>query len=124
VGADLRAQRPVFSWESAMEGLLSFLLVMIIVFLPTALLIEAGHWLAHSQTIKHPVVKCLVVGTALGIIFIEFQIHLAHGEQGLVMVAMAPWIVLVFGFAGLSLGLVYRKRGKPLFVRKPKRPIV
>ena len=106
-----------------MESLLSFSLVMVIIFLPTALLIEAGHWLAHSQTIKHPVIKCLAAGTALGIIFIEFQIHSAHGEQGLVMVAIAPWIVLVFSLAGLSLGLVYRKRGKPLFVRRPKRSV-
>jgi hypothetical protein len=105
------------------EGLLSFSLVMVIIFLPTTLLIEVGHWLTHSQIIRHPVIKCLVAGTAVGVIFILFQIHSAHGEQGLVMVAVAPWILLVFSLAGFSLGFAYRKRGKPLFVRRPKRSV-
>lgn len=106
-----------------MEGLLVFLLALIILFLPTILLIEIGHWVKHSQTISHPFIKCLALSIAFGMIFILHGIYSAEGEKGLVAVAIAPWIILVFSLCGLLLGALYKARGKPIFVRKLKQPI-
>lgn len=106
-----------------MEGILVCLLALIILFLPTILLLEIGHWVTHSQTISHPFTKCLALSTAFGMIFTLHGIYSAEGEKGLVAVAIAPFIVIVFSFCGLLLGWVYKARGKPFFVRKPKQPI-
>jgi|PlaIllAssembly_1097288.scaffolds.fasta_scaffold3389054_2 hypothetical protein len=96
---------------------------LIVALVLTIFLIEIGHWLAYSQTIRHPVIKCFAISIVVGIIVTYLQISSAQGEKGLVAVAIAPLIFLGFAFGGILLGLIYRSRGKPLFVRKPREPV-
>ncbi len=95
---------------------------LIVCLVPTILFVEIGHWLAYRQTISHPVIKCFAISIVVGITVAYLQISTAEGEKGLVAVVIAPLIFLGFVFGGILLGLIYRSRGKPLFVRKPKQP--
>jgi hypothetical protein len=96
---------------------------LIVALVPTSFLIEIGHWLAYRQTIRHPVTKCFAISIVVGIIVTYLQISSAQGEKGLAAVAIAPLIFLGFAFGGILLGLIFRSRGKPLFVRKPREPV-
>jgi hypothetical protein len=94
---------------------------LIVGIIPSFILIEIFHWIANKQEMRFPLLKGITTCLLIGIIVIISMIKSSNGESGLVAVSISPFIFSGFALGGIMLGLTYKCRGKPFFVRKMKK---